>query len=636
MAQTSNYAMEALAGLASKEDFTSVALKKSSELNTSFVPFKSLMLLQIKGRRNVQTRMVEPIASNINQGDNFVLITPKELYHFVGKYSNCIEQSRASDIVHHIQQTNDLGCKTSRIITLNGEFTSKDSEKFWKLLGSDGEVQAVDAGHPEEDEIYESNIASTNMFYQLEHDELVPIDQYWGKIPKIDMLQSNKVIVLDFGSEMYVWSGKTAPISEKKIALQLAKDLWSEGYNYSDCGMCPLNVASILGKRDEEKSVSLKSNSRPEWALFAKLTQHRETILFKEKFLDWPDFSRIIKVKESEKPTESSIEINPCNAEEMLKYQPHTPVIEVDGNRHFQIETLSIKMWSIFTDTFEEVKNDDIGNFYDCDTYILRWQFRVTVTGRDLSGKPSKHAVVGRERCLYFFWLGQHSSVNEKGVAALLTVQLDSENTKQIRITQGLEPPVFYQIFEGKMCIHKGKRDNKSEDNDIKYKNKSRLYVIRGDIKEESVLIEIPCNKKNLRTKGSFVLINNDKLYVWHGAKSPEHTRKLAKDFANYISEKCPSHFSITSTGIDILEVNEDDYDKEFLSCLEGDLESYHSLVGSDLKLDVSPRLFHMSSVSGSFKATEILCPHRSEKVTPFPFLQKELYSVSQPGKSKK
>jgi len=50
-------------------------------------------------------------------------------------------------------------------------------------------------------------------------------------------------------------------------------------------------------------------------------------------------------------------------------------------------------------------------------------------------------------------------------------------------------------------------------------------------------------------------------------------------------------------------------------------------------RLDHTPRLFRLSSVSGEFAATELLCPHRTRVAAmPFPFLQDELYHVNQPA----
>jgi len=89
VAKNSNLAVEALAGLASKEDFTAVTLKKSSDEPVgTLLPFKDLMLLQVKGRRHVQTRLLEPVANKVNQGDSFVLVTPTAVSPPVIYYCN--------------------------------------------------------------------------------------------------------------------------------------------------------------------------------------------------------------------------------------------------------------------------------------------------------------------------------------------------------------------------------------------------------------------------------------------------------------------------------------------------------------------------------------------------------------------
>ena len=47
-------------------------------------------------------------------------------------------------------------------------------------------------------------------------------------------------------------------------------------------------------------------------------------------------------------------------------------------------------------------------------------------------------------------------------------------------------------------------------------------------------------------------------------------------------------------------------------------------------------RAFNLRSTSGSFEASEVLNPGRSEQVTPYPILQSQLYSADQPGKDAK
>lgn len=59
-------------------------------------------------------------------------------------------------------------------------------------------ISAASTGHPDEDEVYESSLISTNMIFEVSGDELVPLENYWGNIPKIQMLDPNKVIYIPF------------------------------------------------------------------------------------------------------------------------------------------------------------------------------------------------------------------------------------------------------------------------------------------------------------------------------------------------------------------------------------------------------------------------------------------------------
>ncbi|KPI97237.1 Supervillin [Papilio xuthus] len=642
-------AAEALAALASKEDFSSVALR-SAAASTPSHGTKPLMLLHVKGRRRVQTRLVEPVHRNVNRGDCFLLVTPDQVFLYIGLYANVIERNRSTDIALHIFNTKDLGCKNStgviKIDEQTKNYSNKQWNQFWSLLGVSEDLESyrpAEAGHADEDEIYESCIVQTNMCYEVIDDELVPIKEYWGQLPRIAMLNLSKIIVFDFGSEMYIWYGKNVPLESRRRAAQLAQELFNDGYNYEECHVNPLNAAVYQGLRDDSSPLVKSSQSRPEWAILSKVTQHMETILFKEKFLDWPDYTRVIKVKPQENKS-NGVEITPCDAEEMWSNEYQEPDLVLEGShlgrgthyydkesmRHYDIKTKSVCKWLIQEYDYQKVDNDaEIGEFFSADSYIIRWEYQITVTGRELNGKPSKHNLTGRDRCAYFCWQGRDASSNEKGAAALLTVELDKERGPQVRVAQGAEPPAFLNLFQGNLIIHQGKRGTD--------KSRYKLFVTRGNVANEAYLLQVPCSVRQLRSRGSLLLVDTEKggLYIWHGSRSLKHTKSVAIELANKLIARNSNYlFGENVSDVKITEVKEGEEPREVLEALGGANKQYYSSVlAGGAPADVTMRLFHFTDLGGQFEANEVLSPLRHEHlVTPFPFEQKELYSASQPA----
>ncbi|XP_051522446.1 supervillin-like [Myxocyprinus asiaticus] len=642
--KNSGFSEVALAGLASKENFSSVSLRSvnisDQSSNNSAMPYKKLMLILVKGRRHVQTRLVEPRASSLNSGDCFLLITPHHCFIWIGEFANVIEKAKAAELATFIQTKHDLGCRASYVETIEEGANTHcyAAKEFWKILGGQASYQA--AGTPEEDEFYETAVVETNCIYRLMEDKLVPEDDYWGRVPRSSMLGSKEVLVFDFGSEVYVWHGKEVTLAQRKVAFQLAKHLWNGTFDYTNCDINPLDPGEC------NTLIPRKGQGRPDWAVFGRLTQHNETTLFKEKFLDWSDAKKNGHLHADENKELRSGECRPYDVTLMLP-MVRTSVktildgvnvgrgyglVEGDEGRNFEISTMSVDVWHILEFDYSRLPKQSIGQFHEGDTYVVKWKYMIsTAVGKRLNSE--RIIGPGKEKCCYFFWQGHNSTVSEKGTSALMTVELDEERGAQVQVQQGKEPPCFLQCFNGGMIVHAGKREEEEEN----AQNDWRLYCVRGEKPIEGQLLEVVCHCSSLRSRISMILLNIPKasMYLWHGCKAQTHTRDVGRTAANKIKELCPLEAGLhSSSKVSIHECDEGAEPQGFWEALgRRDRKAYDCMLQDPGKFNFTPRLFQLSSVSGEFMAVEFVYPSREPNmVNSMPFLQEDLYTATQPA----
>ena len=251
--------------------------------------------------------------------------------------------------------------------------------------------------------------------------ELVPLESGWGTVPRYELLEEDdaRVLVFDFGTELYVWNGKNASFHDRKIGLKLARDLWDNEEKNKE----------LIVKNDHplfRNDFSNATGSRPSWTLLGKVNQNGETILFREKFSDWPqDKDRKKKASELRQKFDSSVpksllgdsvkngnEVKLSTdvifdaveiANQIANEVEEDPNMELEGTfigrgrsyydaqerRQYEIDTLDLIVWHVSTDGEGVVKVDknEIGQFFSEDTYVVRWKYKVSLTGKQRSAE---------------------------------------------------------------------------------------------------------------------------------------------------------------------------------------------------------------------------------------------------------
>ena len=89
------------------------------------------------------------------------------------------------------------------------------------------------------------------------------------------------------------------------------------------------------------------------------------------------------------------------------------------------------------------------------------------------------------------------------------------------------------------MVIHAGKRPVPGVRKHFTDQSIIRLYCVRNELESEACLLQVPPVCESLRSRSSFVLLlcAQGEVFLWHGCKSNEGSRKAVEHAAKQLIE---------------------------------------------------------------------------------------------------
>uniref|UniRef100_A0A1I7VK85 Gelsolin-like protein 1 n=1 Tax=Loa loa TaxID=7209 RepID=A0A1I7VK85_LOALO len=157
-----------------------------------------------------------------------------------------------------------------------------------------------------------------------------------------------------------------------------------------------------------------------------------------------------------------------------------------------------MEIWRIKNFALEKLSREQFGSFYVGDSYILLY-----------TKNPGEWNV--------HFWLGDETTLDEQGAAAILTVEIDDALNGlpvQYREVQGHESSLFLSYFKDGIRYLKGGVASGFTHVIDKYENwKPKLFQCKG--KRNVRCKEVECKGESLNLGDVFILDCGLKIYVW-------------------------------------------------------------------------------------------------------------------------
>jgi len=181
-----------------------------------------LHLRQTLKKKNVRLTQVELNRNELCEGDVFILDAGLKLFQFNAAHAGIMAKRQAGEICRSLKEERH---SKPQLVTVEQGENSNDAKEFWTFFGGVGPIKSAEEGRKWEKEHHEFH-GSPKRLLQLSDEtgkmEMKLVAEGTNNIKK-NLLNSKAIMILDTGSDVFVWVGAKSDHEEKKAALGFAQ-----------------------------------------------------------------------------------------------------------------------------------------------------------------------------------------------------------------------------------------------------------------------------------------------------------------------------------------------------------------------------------------------------------------------------
>ncbi|XP_021724968.1 villin-4-like [Chenopodium quinoa] len=431
-----------------------------------------------RGKHVVHVNEVPCARSSLNHDDIFILDTESKIFQFNGSNSSIQERAKALEVVQYIKDNNHHGKCDIAAIEDGKLMADAESGEFWGFFGGFAPLPRKTAS-----EGPKSADPTPAKLFRVEKGQAEPEEA--DSLTR-DMLNTNKCYILDCGSEVFVWIGRSTTLDERKSASGAAEEL-------------------------------LRSLDRPKSHII-RVIEGFETVAFKTNFDSWPPTAEVAVSEDGRGKVAALLKRQGVNVKGLVKAEPakDVPQVYIDCTGNLQV-------WRVNGSKKSLLSASDQSKFYSGDSYIFQYSY---------PGEDKEEQLIGT-------WIGKQS-IEEEQISATTLASKMVETMKfvptQARFYEGSEPIQFFAIFQSFIVFKGGLSEGykkyiaeKEVPDDTYTEDGVALFRVQGSGPENMQAIQVDPVPSSLNSSYCYILHSGSTVFSWSGNLTSAEDQELVE-----------------------------------------------------------------------------------------------------------